>query len=119
MITGLDHVQLAMPPGEEASARGFYAGLLGLTELAKPAALAERGGVWFDLPDGRQLHLGVEEGYLAAQKAHPALAASDLDALARTLDAAGYPLTWDDLLAPARRFYTEDPFGNRLEIIER
>ncbi len=119
MITGLDHVQLAMPPGEEAAARGFYGGLLGLTEVAKPEPLAQRGGVWFSLPDGRQLHIGVEQGFLPAQKAHPALAAADLDTLARTLDAAGYPLKWDDLLAPARRFYTEDPFGNRLEIIQR
>ncbi len=72
MISALDHVQLAMPAGGERDARGFYSGLLGLNELEKPAPLAARGGVWFALPDGRQLHLGLKEPFRTSRKAHPA-----------------------------------------------
>jgi catechol 2,3-dioxygenase-like lactoylglutathione lyase family enzyme len=116
-ITGLDHVQLAMPCGGEGEARGFFAGLLGLPELEKPAALAGRGGAWFALPDGRQLHLGVEEPFRPNRKAHLAFIAPDPDALARELEARGRPVAWGDALAPRRRFYGEDPFGNRLEFL--
>lgn len=116
-ITGLDHVQLAMPRGGEAEARGFYGRLLGLQELEKPATLAGRGGAWFALPDGHGLHLGVEEPFRPNRKAHPAFVAADLDALARALGAEGRTVAWDDALAPRRRFYGEDPFGNRLEFL--
>ncbi|MEO8084789.1 MAG: VOC family protein [Ardenticatenales bacterium] len=118
MITGLDHVQLAIPAGGEDAARAFYGGVLSLREIAKPAALAGRGGVWFALADGRQLHLGVETPFVAAAKAHPALAADDVDAVAAALAAAGYEVAWDDGLAPRRRGYVGDPFGNRVEVIE-
>lgn len=118
MISGLDHVQLAMPRGGEERARAFFAGVLGLAELEKPPTLAGRGGVWFALPDGRQLHLGVEEPFRPSAKAHPAFGCSDLDGLARRLEASGYDVRWGEELAPRRRFYGEDPFGNRVEFIE-
>ncbi|MCC7019809.1 MAG: VOC family protein [Ardenticatenales bacterium] len=117
MITGLDHVQLAIPAGGEDAARAFYGGLLGMREVAKPAALAGRGGVWFALDDGRQVHLGVEAGFVAAAKAHPAFVANDIDAVADALRAAGYGVAWDDGLAPRRRLYVGDPFGNRVEVV--
>jgi catechol 2,3-dioxygenase-like lactoylglutathione lyase family enzyme len=117
MITALDHVQVAMPAGGERDARDFYSGLLGLDELEKPGALAARGGAWFALPDGRQLHLGVEDPFRPSRKAHPAFVAS-LDELAKRMEAGGLPVRWDEGLAPRRRFYGEDPFGNRLEFLE-
>ncbi len=118
MITALDHLQVAMPAGGEEDARAFYSGLLGLDELEKPAALAARGGAWFALPDGRQLHLGVEDPFRPSRKAHPAFVASYLDGLAERIEAGGLPVRWDEELAPRRRFYGEDPFGNRLEFME-
>ncbi len=118
MIEALDHVEVAMPAGREDEARAFYSGLLGLEELEKPAKLAARGGAWFRMPDGRQLHLGVEEPFNASRKAHPALVAASLDELAQKMRAEGLPVRWDDELAPLRRFYGEDLFGNRLEFRE-
>ena len=118
MISVLDHIQLAMPAGGEREARGFYSGLLGLNELEKPAPLAARGGAGFALPDGRQLRLGVEEPFRASRKAHPAFVAAALDRLTKEMDEAGSPVWWDDGLAPRRRFYGEDPLGNRLEFLE-
>jgi len=117
MIDGLDHVQLAMPPGGEERARAYFGGLLGLAELEKPAVLAGRGGAWFGLPDGRQIHLGIEEPFRPNEKAHPAFASGALDGLARRLEEGGYAVWWDGALAPRRRFYGEDPFGNRIELI--
>jgi catechol 2,3-dioxygenase-like lactoylglutathione lyase family enzyme len=118
MIQGLDHVQLAMPRGGEAQGRAFYGGLLGLKELPKPAELAKRGGAWFELPDGRGLHLGGEEPFVPAKKAHPAFRTARLDALAERLGAAGHPVKWDTSIPETRRFHSEDPFGNRLEFQE-
>ena len=117
MIEGLDHVQLAMPCGGEERTRGYFAGLLGLAEVEKPPALAGRGGVWFALPDGRQLHLGVDEPFRPGEKAHPAFVCGALDELARRLGEGGYAVRWDEGLAPRRWFYGEDPFGNRVEFI--
>ena len=105
MIEALDHVQVAMPAGKEAEARGFYSGLLGLEELGKPASLASRGGAWFALPDGRQLHLGVEESFRPSRRAHPAFVASSLDELAERLESAGLLVRWNEELALRRRFY--------------
>lgn len=121
MIVGLDHLQLSMPKNEENQARAFYGQLLGLHEVAKPPLLATRGGVWFALADGRGLHLGVEEGFQPAKKAHPAFVfvVEDLEAMAQTLSKAGHPVTWDQALPEVRRFYSQDPFGNRLEFQER
>jgi catechol 2,3-dioxygenase-like lactoylglutathione lyase family enzyme len=115
----LDHVQLAAPPGCEAEARRFFGDLLGLEELEKPEALRPRGGAWFALAGGGELHVGVEEPFAAARKAHPAfrLSAEDLETLAARLEAAGSPVEWDDVLPGVRRFYTADPWGNRLELL--
>jgi catechol 2,3-dioxygenase-like lactoylglutathione lyase family enzyme len=119
MISGLDHVQVAAPPGCEAEARAFYGRLLGLEELEKPPALAARGGAWFAC-GAQQLHVGVDQGFTPAAKAHPALKvdhARALDALAERLTSAGAPVRWDDELPGVPRFYTEDPWGNRLELL--
>jgi catechol 2,3-dioxygenase-like lactoylglutathione lyase family enzyme len=118
MIVGLDHVQLAMPRGGEREARGYFVGLLGLTELEKPKPLARRGGIWLALPDGRQLHLGVEEPFRPSEKAHPAFVCAALDELARLMEDEGYTVRWDHSLAPRLRFYDADPFGNRIEFME-
>jgi catechol 2,3-dioxygenase-like lactoylglutathione lyase family enzyme len=117
----LDHVQIAAPPGCEAQARRFYGELLGLTELAKPPALRARGGVWFTLAAGAQLHIGVEADFGPARKAHPGLRFErrQLRVLADTLSRAGAPVTWDDELPGYERFYTADPWGNRLELLAR
>ena len=112
-------MQIAAPVGCEPAARLFYGGLLGLQELEKPEPLRARGGAWFALADGRQLHIGVEEGFVPARKAHPALraAAGEIDALAARIRAADGVVTWDDALPGVRRFYTEDPWGNRIEVL--
>jgi catechol 2,3-dioxygenase-like lactoylglutathione lyase family enzyme len=118
-VTGLDHVQLAAPPGCEAQARRFFGELLGLAELEKPDALRARGGAWFAC-GAQQLHVGVQDDFRPATKAHPALVVAsqgDLEGLAASLEAAGAPVRWDDELPGARRFYTADPFGNRLELL--
>jgi catechol 2,3-dioxygenase-like lactoylglutathione lyase family enzyme len=115
-VVGLDHVQLAMPPGGEDRARAFYGGALGMREVDKPAGLAGRGGVWFESA-GARLHLGVEEPFAPARKAHPALLVRDLDEAARRLAAAGAQARPDGAVAGVRRAYTTDPFGNRVELI--
>jgi catechol 2,3-dioxygenase-like lactoylglutathione lyase family enzyme len=115
MITGFDHVQVAMPAGREDAARAFYAGLLGMIELQKPPILAARGGCWFG-SGAAVLHLGVEASFTPAGQAHPALLVEDLGALAAALTAAGYECIRADGEIPGiRRFHTRDPFGNRIE----
>ncbi len=115
-LIGLDHVQLAAPKGCEAAARYFYGELLGLQEVPKPATLEGRGGVWFAL-GAQGLHIGVEEPFRPAQKAHPTLLVRDVAALAARLEAAGVQIIWDDQLPGYRRFYTFDPWCNRLECL--
>ncbi|HLZ70140.1 MAG TPA: VOC family protein [Dehalococcoidia bacterium] len=117
-VLGLDHVQLAMPAGAEAEARRFYTGVLGLGEVAKPPALAARGGCWFEAP-GAVVHLGVETPFAPAYKAHPAFLVADLAAARRALAVAGAPIVLDDSLPDVRRLYTADPFGNRIELIQQ
>lgn len=115
-MRGFDHVQVAIPPGSEDRCRAFYVELLGMTELTKPPVLAARGGLW--LRSGAvEIHLGVEADFRPARKAHPAIRIGGLDALAGRLAAAGYDVSWDDLIAGTRRFFTHDPLGNRLEFI--
>jgi catechol 2,3-dioxygenase-like lactoylglutathione lyase family enzyme len=109
----LDHVQLAMPPGGEDAARGFYGGLIGLAEIAKPEPTRASGGVWFE----PGIHLGVEADFRPARKAHPGLRVGDLDGVAARLAAAGSEIAWDDRWPGMRRFHTFDPFGNRLELL--
>lgn len=116
-IVALDHIQLAIPSGGEAEARRFYGELLGLTEVAKPAPLVSRGGCWFE-GQGVALHLGVEENFTPARKAHPAFRVKDLAECQRALEAAGAPVLPDDSLPQVRRFHTADPFGNRIEFIQ-
>ena len=113
-VTGLHHVQLAMPSGGEDAARAFYAGALRLAEVENPAALTGRGGVWFE-GRGIALHLGVEDPFRPAQKAHPALAVTDLAAARAAL--AEHAPTEISALPGLRRFYVPDPFGNRIEIV--
>ena len=118
-VVGFDHVQLAMPAGTEAeeAAEQFYAGVLGLQRVAKPAALAVRGGCWFQGPC-IAIHLGVEEPFQPARKAHPALLVEDLDVVAKRLAESGRELRYSDEIAGTRRAHTDDPFGNRIELVE-
>ena len=119
VITGLDHVQVAAPPNCEAEARRFYGALLGLREIPKPEGLADAGGAWFAC-GAQQLHVGVQDPFIAARKSHPGFAVADaaaLDVLADRIAGAGAPVRWDDRLEGVRRFYTEDPWGNRLELL--
>jgi catechol 2,3-dioxygenase-like lactoylglutathione lyase family enzyme len=116
-ILRLDHVQLAMPPGGEEKARRFYAGVLGMTEVAKPPSLASRGGCWFEAL-GTVVHLGIEQPFVAARKAHPAFVVADLGVCRAVLAAAGAAVVADDSLPNVRRCYTADPFGNRIELIQ-
>jgi len=117
MLTALDHVQLAAPPGSEPLLRAFYVTTLGMTELPKPSALAARGGCWFAAGPIR-LHLGIEDGFRPARKAHPGFKVTDIEAYAARLEAHGTPVTWDDGLPGHRRCYAADPVGNRLEFLE-
>ena len=116
-VVALDHLQVAMPRGREAEARAFYGGILGLPEIGKPANLAVRGGVWFQLGT-QQLHLGVEGDFRPAKKAHPAFLVFYLCVLRARLEQAGYAPYEDEPLAGYDRFYVADPFGNRLELLE-
>jgi catechol 2,3-dioxygenase-like lactoylglutathione lyase family enzyme len=120
-IVGLDHVQVAAPPGCEDDARRFYGDGLGLAEIRKPSALAARGGVWFRA-GGHELHIGVANDFVAATKAHPALRVSsvpELERLAEALAAEGAVVSWADPaeIPGTARFFTLDPWGNRLELI--
>ena len=116
IIKGLDHIQLAMPPGGENLARSFFGELLGMTEEEKPSPLSERGGAWFRTGN-TIVHVGVEADFQPQRKAHPAFVIDDLDALAARLEAAGNEVKWDDSLPERKRFYTSDPFGNRIEFM--
>ena len=117
-IVGIDHIQIAAPPGCEAEARAFFAGLLGLPEIEKSAALKRRGGAWFSVGD-QQLHVGVQEPFAPATKAHPALRVRPgrLHSLAERLAARGAKVVWDESLPDVPRFFTEDPWGNRIELL--
>ncbi len=116
-VVRIDHVQLAMPAGREAAAVAFYEGLLGIPQVPKPPHLAARGGCWFE-SDGVKVHLGVEAEFRPARKAHPALLVEDLAALVERLAEAGVPLRDDEPLDGYDRVYADDPFGNRLELLE-
>ena len=116
MLIDIDHVQLAMPKGEEQAARFFYGDALGLKEIEKPENLRARGGVWFVLGT-RQVHLGVEANFTPATKAHPGFVVRDLDLLRERLVSAGFPVIEDESRPGYERFYSKDPFGNRLEFL--
>ena len=112
----LDHVQLAMPAGDEERATAFYDGLLGIPRVAKPPELAVRGGCWFER-DGVRVHLGVEDGFRPARKAHPALAVSGLEELCVLLEAAGHPVRRTEDVPGSPQWFVDDPFGNRIELL--
>lgn len=116
-VTGIDHVQVAAPVGCEAEARAFYGALLGLEELPKPESLRARGGCWFRA-GAQELHVGVEEPFAPARKAHPGFVVADLDALADRLRGAGIEVAPDESIPGTKRFHAADPFGNRLEFRE-
>jgi catechol 2,3-dioxygenase-like lactoylglutathione lyase family enzyme len=116
-VTRIDHIQIAAPQGCEAAAREFYGLLLGLQEIEKPESLRSRGGCWFQC-GSQQLHIGVEQNFRPAEKAHPAFVTPDLDELRQALLSGGIKVSYDDSIPGTRRFHAEDPWGNRLEFIE-
>lgn len=116
-IRGIEHVQLAMPQGEEQRARDFYSAILGIPEVPKPPVLAKRGGVWFE-NEFLKVHLGIEANFRPAEKAHPALLVEDLASLVALLRDNGFVVTDDDALEGFFRVYVSDPFGNRIELME-
>jgi catechol 2,3-dioxygenase-like lactoylglutathione lyase family enzyme len=118
-ILSIDHIQIAIPAGEEQKARAFYINVLGFTEIPKPAELAKRGGAWFQLQNV-QLHLGVEADFKPARKAHPAFIVRELDALIGKVQEAGYEMdTSQPALEGYKRAHIFDPFGNRIELMEK
>jgi catechol 2,3-dioxygenase-like lactoylglutathione lyase family enzyme len=110
----LHHVQVSGPAGCEDRMREFYVGALGMTEVDKPELLRARGGAWFRAGSA-EIHVGIEDDFRPARKSHPGIAVADVDALARAVEQAGAPVTWDDKISGLRRFHTSDPVGNRLE----
>ena len=116
-IRAIEHIQLAMPVGEEDAAREFYAGILGLDEVPKPPELATRGGAWFERGNVR-VHLGIEDDFRPAKKAHPAFLVDDIELLVGRLNSAGISNEWDTKLPGFRRTYVSDPFGNRIELMQ-
>jgi len=116
-FTAVDHVQLAMSPGGEETARQFYRDLLGMAEVPKPEDLAKRGGCWFE-SGAVQVHLGVEKDFRAAKKAHPALRCRDYAGLVQRLSGAGVEVTEVNDIPGVRRCHIHDPFGNRIELID-
>lgn len=118
LLNGLDHVLIEAPEGCEAAARDFFTGVLGLAEQQKPAALQKNGGAWFALPDGKQLHVGVTKAFVPRQKGHVALSCADLEAVKAVLAAHAIPCRNDEE-AGIPRVFLQDPWGNRLEIVEK
>lgn len=116
-LVRVHHVQLSIPPGGEPACREFWGEALGMRELTKPPVLAARGGCWFGA-DGLEVHLGVEENFAPARKAHPGLMVTGLEGLAQRLEARGIAVQWDENFPGYQRFHTSDPFGNRLEFLE-
>jgi catechol 2,3-dioxygenase-like lactoylglutathione lyase family enzyme len=117
-VLEIDHVQLAAPPGCEEAARDFFGRLLGLEEIEKPEPLRSRGGCWFKLSSA-ELHIGVEPNFRPARKAHPGFTVLGVQDLFNKLDQAGVSCVWDEAMEGVRRFYADDPWGNRLEFSER
>ncbi|QNA98660.1 VOC family protein [Massilia sp. Se16.2.3] len=116
-IAGIDHVQVAIPPGSDDAARAFYGGVLGLPETPKPAPLNASGGAWF-MTGATQLHIGGQVGFVPAKKAHPAFIVEDFDDYCALLRERGVDVREEVQVAGRRRAGIEDPFGNRIELIE-
>jgi catechol 2,3-dioxygenase-like lactoylglutathione lyase family enzyme len=116
-VRRIDHILIAMPAGREEEARAFYAGILGLTEQIKPPQLAARGGCWFESGD-LEVHIGVEKNFIPARKAHPAFIVDDLAGMVAKAQQAGLRVTEDEPIEGCDRRHVDDPFGNRIELIE-
>ncbi|MCG3087638.1 VOC family protein [Sporosarcina cyprini] len=116
-LLGIDHVQLAAPPQSEEKARHFYGNLLGMEEIPKPSNLQGRGGCWFRC-GSQEVHVGIQENFMPAQKAHPGFTVRALDELRARLQEAGCPVKEEPPIEGRSRFFTEDPFGNRIEFLE-
>jgi len=116
-VRSIDHILIAMPPGREDEARAFYHGILGLTEKVKPPKLAARGGCWFE-NGPLQVHLGIEKSFIPARKAHPAFIVDDLASIVAKAQKAGLRVTEDEPIEGYDRRHVDDPFGNRIELIE-
>jgi len=110
----LHHVQVSGPAGCEDAMRAFYAGVLGMSEVEKPERLRARGGAWFRAGSA-EVHVGIEDAFVPARKAHPGIAVADVEELARAVAASRAPVAWDEQIPGLRRFHTTDPVGNRLE----
>ena len=117
VFKAIDHIQLAAPKGSENRARKFFIDILGFEEMEKPEKLKKRGGVWFR-NGNTQIHIGVEEPFAPAKKAHPAFEVENIEAMKKHLIANGIEVIEDNNLPGANRFYTLDPFGNRIEMLE-
>ncbi|HEX5825236.1 MAG TPA: VOC family protein [Candidatus Limnocylindrales bacterium] len=117
-VIGIDHVQLLMPVRGEPEARRFYGAVLGLREVEKPGELAERGGCWFVGPGGTAIHIGLDQRFIPARRAHVCLIVADLTAARGALAAAGMPVVEDEANLGVARCYTADPFGNRIELVD-
>ncbi len=115
-LIAIDHVQLAMPVGEEKRAQEFYVDILGLKQVPKPTALAQRGGAWFE-NESVKVHLGVEVDFRPARKAHPAFIVEDLSELITMLKNKGYSITDAEPMTGIERVHVNDPFGNRIELM--
>ncbi|MDX6327722.1 MAG: hypothetical protein QOI83_105 [Streptomycetaceae bacterium] len=117
MIAALDHIQLAAPPGSEPLLRSYYVEILGMTELRKPPVLAAHGGCWF-ASGAAQLHIGIEDDFRPAKKAHPGIRVDNIHPFAKRLTERGAKVVWDYDLPGHERFFSEDPVGNRLEFLQ-
>ena len=113
----IDHVLLAMPPGKQTAARAFFVGVLGMVEGEKPPRLQSRGGCWFRRGSCK-VHVGVDEDFQPQRKAHPAFGVDEIDGLSDRLTEAGHDVVWDGAIPGLRRFFTADPFGNRIEFLQ-
>lgn len=113
----IDHILIAMPAGREEEARAFYGGVLGMSEKMKPPVLATRGGCWFTI-GALEIHLGVERNFIPARKAHPAFIVDDLAGMIEKAVKSGYNVTADEPIDGCDRRHVDDPFGNRIELIE-
>nr|WP_025782883.1 VOC family protein [Sporosarcina sp. D27] len=117
LFKGIDHIQIAAPPGSEEQARAFYGMLLGMQEIEKPENLKARGGCWFQC-GAQEVHIGIQPDFVPAKKAHPGFTVDSLIVLKRQLEDAGYLISEEPPIAGRARFFTHDPFGNRIEFLE-
>jgi len=115
-LTGIDHIQIAAPPGSEVAARTFYGDLLGMQEIPKPENLKARGGCWFQC-GSHEVHIGIQQDFIPAKKAHPGFTVNALEQLKSRLEEADYTISEEPPIEGRSRFFTHDPFGNRIEFL--